>query len=121
VLMGKHIDKIPWDAPDGTRTLPVILGEAAARRITQGMFVLFYAGIVALVIARILPVAALLVFLSLPLLFRVFPEYSKPKPAESPKPNPVWPLYFAALSFLVTRRAGGLFVLGMIVGALVKW
>jgi hypothetical protein len=36
-------------------------------------------------------------------------------------PNPVWPLYFAALSFLVTRRAGGLFVLGMIVGAIVKW
>src|SRR5207247_6025294 len=26
-LMGKHIDKIPWDAPDGTRTLPVIMGE----------------------------------------------------------------------------------------------
>ena len=28
VLMGKHIDKIPWDAPDGTHTLPVLLGEA---------------------------------------------------------------------------------------------
>ena len=39
VLMGKHIDKIPWDAPDGTHTLPVILGEAAARRLTQAMFV----------------------------------------------------------------------------------
>ena len=26
VLMGKHIDKIPWDEPDGTRTLPVIIG-----------------------------------------------------------------------------------------------
>ena len=22
VLMGKHIDKIPWDEPDGTHTLP---------------------------------------------------------------------------------------------------
>ena len=43
VLMGKHIDKIPWDAPDGTHTLPVILGEARARRVTQGMFVAFYA------------------------------------------------------------------------------
>src|SRR5205807_851393 len=32
VLMGKHIDKIPWDARDGTHTLPVILGEPAARR-----------------------------------------------------------------------------------------
>jgi 1,4-dihydroxy-2-naphthoate octaprenyltransferase len=121
VLMGKHIDKIPWDGPDGTHTLPVILGEKTARRVTQGMFIAFYAGVVALVIARILPVAALVVFLSLPLLFKVFPEVSTPKPAESPMPNPVWPLYFAALSFLVTRRAGGLFVLGMIVGAIVKW
>ena len=43
VLMGKHIDKIPWDAADGTHTLPVILGEARARRVTQGMFVAFYA------------------------------------------------------------------------------
>ena len=32
VLMGKHIDKIPWDAADGTHTLPVMLGEARARR-----------------------------------------------------------------------------------------
>ena len=31
VLMGKHIDKIPWDAPDGTHTLPVLLGERRAR------------------------------------------------------------------------------------------
>ena len=36
VLMGKHIDKIPWDAADGTHTLPVILGEAAARRRDPG-------------------------------------------------------------------------------------
>jgi 1,4-dihydroxy-2-naphthoate octaprenyltransferase len=121
VLMGKHIDKIPWDGPDGTHTLPVILGEARARRVTQAMFVTFYVGIVALVIARILPVASLLVFLSLPVLWKVFPAYSKPKPAESPMPNPVWPLYFAALSFIVTRRAGGLFVLGMIIGAILGW
>ena len=27
VLMGKHIDKAPWDGPAGTHTLPVILGD----------------------------------------------------------------------------------------------
>ena len=36
VLMGKHIDKIPWDGPDGTHTLPVILGEARARARHEG-------------------------------------------------------------------------------------
>jgi hypothetical protein len=62
-----------------------------------------------------------LVLLSLPLLRRVFAAYNKPKPEKSPMPNPVWPLYFAALSFVVTRRAGGLFVLGLIVGAILGW
>src|SRR5205814_3466464 len=35
VLMGKHVDKLPWDAAESIRTLPVILGDAAARRATQ--------------------------------------------------------------------------------------
>src|SRR6476659_11000141 len=121
VLMGKHIDKIPWDAADGTHTLPVILGEAVARRVTQGMFVVFYASILGLVIARVLPIASVLVVLSFPVLRRTFAYYSQPQPAASPMPNPVWPLWFAALSFLVTRRAGGLFVLGLAIGAIVGW
>ena len=121
VLMGKHIDKIPWDAPDGTRTLPVIIGEAAARRVTQGMFVAFYVAIAALVVARVLPVASLLVVLSFPVLRRTFAYYAHPKPDVSPVPNPVWPLWFAALSFLVTRRAGGLFVVGLVIGAILGW
>jgi 1,4-dihydroxy-2-naphthoate polyprenyltransferase len=121
VLMGKHIDKIPWDAADGTHTLPVIMGERAARRLTQGMFIAFYVGVAALVIARVLPVASLLIVLSYPVLRRTFAYYNEPKPAESPMPNPVWPLWFAALSFLVTRRAGGLFVLGLLIGAIVGW
>jgi 1,4-dihydroxy-2-naphthoate octaprenyltransferase len=121
VLMGKHIDKIPWDAPDGTHTLPVILGEARARAVTKAMFVLFYASVVALVIARVLPVASLAVFASLPIMVRTWKAYSEPKPAASPVPNPVWPLWFAAASFLVTRRAGGLFVLGLTAGAILGW
>lgn len=121
VLMGKHIDKIPWDAPDGTRTLPVILGEARARRVTQGMFVGFYLSAIALVIARVMPVAALLVLASLPVMVKVWKAYSEPKPEVSPMPNPVWPLWFAAVSFLVTRRAGGLLALGLIAGAILGW
>ena len=121
VLMGKHIDKIPWDAADGTHTLPVIMGESAARRLTQAMFILFYVSIAALVIARVLPVASLLVVLAFPVLRRTMEAYAKPKPETSPIPNPVWPLWFAAMSFLVTRRAGGLFVLGLIIGAILGW
>ncbi|MFC7760645.1 UbiA family prenyltransferase [Catellatospora bangladeshensis] len=44
VLMAKHIDKLPYDGPAGTRTLPVLLGEHAAKRLTQAMMIAFYAG-----------------------------------------------------------------------------
>ncbi len=121
VLMGKHIDKIPWDAPDGTRTLPVILGEGRARHVTQLMFVAFFVSIVALVVAQVLPVASLLVLGALPATVKAWKAYNQPKPAESPVPNPVWPLWFAAVSFLVTRRAGSLFALGLVIGAVVGW
>jgi 1,4-dihydroxy-2-naphthoate octaprenyltransferase len=121
VLMGKHVDKEPWDAPAGTNTLPVLLGEARARRLTQAMFVAFYALVAALAVARVLPWATLLVFLSLPRLRTVWSAFSEPKPARSPVPNPVWPLWFAPHAFLLTRRAGGLLVLGLVVGALVGW
>jgi 1,4-dihydroxy-2-naphthoate octaprenyltransferase len=119
VLMGKHIDKAPWDGPAGTHTLPVILGDKVARDVTRGMFVTFYLLVAGLVIAGILPVFTLLVFASFPILKKVWIVYGQPKPAESPMPNPVWPLWFAPHSFLLTRRAGGLLILGMIVGAIV--
>ena len=61
VLMGKHIDKAPWDGPAGTRTLPVILGDRVARQVTRGMFVAFYLLVAGFVVAQVLPVATLLV------------------------------------------------------------
>jgi 1,4-dihydroxy-2-naphthoate octaprenyltransferase len=119
VLMGKHIDKLAWDEPAGTRTLPVVLGESRARAITRGMFVIFYASVVALVAARVLPFGTLLVVLSFPIARTVWRAFGQPKPAESPMPNPVWPLWFAPHAFILTRRAGGLLVLGMIIGVIV--
>ena len=119
VLMGKHIDKAPWDSRDGTHTLPVILGDKVARDITRGMFLTFYLLVGVLVIVGILPIFTLLVFASFPMLAKVWNVFGQPKPAESPAPNPVWPLWFAPHAFLLTRRAGGLLILGMIAGALV--
>lgn len=118
VLMGKHIDKAPWDGPAGTRTLPVILGDQAARRVTQAMFVVFFVLVGALVAVRILPVFTVAVVASFPLLMRVWRAFGEPKPAESPVPNPIWPLWFAPHAFLLTRRAGGLLLIGMVAGAI---
>jgi len=118
VLFGKHIDKIPWDAPMGIRTLPVILGEAAARRVSQGLMAAFYVSVVALVAAGGLPWTTLAVFGALPALAKVWRAFDSPRPAQPPPRFPVWPLWFAAIAFLHTRRAGALLVLGLAVAAI---
>ena len=117
VLMGKHIDKSPWDAPAGVRTLPVILGERRARRVTQGMMAAFYVIVVACVAGGALPWPALASAAALPALLKVWKAFDNPKPDQPPRNFPVWPLWFAAIAFLHTRRAGALLVLGLIVAA----
>jgi 1,4-dihydroxy-2-naphthoate polyprenyltransferase len=121
VLMGKHIDKIPWDFFDGTRTLPVLIGEHAARVLTQIMMLAFYALVALLVGVGTLPIAALVVALAIPKLVAVWGPFSQPKPDEPPAGFPIWPLWFAALAFVHTRRAGGLLILGLVVGVILGW
>ena len=48
VLMGKHLDKLPWDAPKGVGTLPVLLGERRARLLTQSLMAGFYLSLIGL-------------------------------------------------------------------------
>ena len=117
VLMGKHVDKIPWDGPSGTHTLPVILGEAKSRRVTQGLMAGFYVLIVALVIEGALPWPSLVAFGALPALRGVWKAFDAPRPERPPPLFPVWPLWFAAIAFVHTRRAGALLVLGLVVAA----
>jgi len=118
VLMGKHIDKLPWDGPKKVGTLPYLIGEARARKVTEVLMMLFYVTTVGLVVVGGLSVATLLVFLAIPRLLEVLKQYRQAKP-ESPPPNyPVWPLWYVAGAFVHTRRAGGLLVLGLLVGAI---
>jgi len=121
VLMGKHIDKMPWDAPDGTNTLPVMMGEHAARVTTQAMMIVFYPLVGVLVAIGTLPILSLVCLLGIPRLIEVLKTYSQPKPEAPPKGFPIWPLWYAAFSFVHTRRAGGLLVLGMFAGVLLSF
>ena len=106
-----------WDAPQGIRTLPVILGEGTSRAITQAMMVGFYVTVVACVIAGALPWPALLALGALPALRKVWQAFDRPRPEQPPRNFPVWPLWFAPIAFLHTRRAGALLVLGLVVAA----
>ncbi len=115
VLMGKHIDKLPYDAKHHVRTLPVILGERAALRANQILMCSFYVVIAGLVVAGVLGVWTLLVLASLPLLWRTLSLYSKAKPDKAPPNYPVWPLWYVASAFVHARRAGARLVLGLFV------
>jgi 1,4-dihydroxy-2-naphthoate octaprenyltransferase len=39
--------------------------------------------------------------------------FNKAKPSQRPPDNPVWPLWWAPIAFLHTRRAGGLLIAGL--------
>ncbi len=118
VLIGKHIDKIPQDRAERIHTLPVIIGEKAAKRLNQALFVLFYVVVFVLVLAGDLSVWLLLVLLSVPMLVETLAAYSKPRPDEPPAGYTVWPLWFVSLAFRFTRLAGGTFILGLIMHAI---
>jgi 1,4-dihydroxy-2-naphthoate octaprenyltransferase len=117
VLMGKHIDKLPWDEPRRIGTLPVLLGERVARGITLGMMVGFYVAVALCAAFGALPVYSLLSLLAVPRLVKVWGAYVRPRPPEPPKGYPVWPLWYAPAAFVHARRAGLLFVLGLGVAA----
>jgi 1,4-dihydroxy-2-naphthoate polyprenyltransferase len=120
VLMGKHIDKIPYDEPLGIRTLPVLLGERRARVVTLGMMVGFYVLVAGAVVLGAMPWPALVVALALPRLVKVWPYFRRPPPEEPPPNFPVWPLWYAALAWLHVRQAGALLVVGLAVGAALR-
>lgn len=118
VLLGKHIDKLPYDASTGTRTLPVLLGEGRAKALTLAMMVGFYLGTVALVAVRALEWPVLVTLAGLPTLGYVWRAYRRPRPTERPPDNPVWPLWWAPLAFIHSRRAGGLLLVGLLATAI---
>jgi 1,4-dihydroxy-2-naphthoate octaprenyltransferase len=117
VLMGKHVDKIPYDEPAGTRTLPVILGEHRAKRATLALLAAFYVTVGVGIGVQALPWMTAIVVLALPRLGQVWKAFQAPPPAEPPKHYPIWPLWYAAAAFLHVRRAGALLVLGLLVSA----
>lgn len=120
VLMGKHIDKIPYDEPRGIRTLPVILGAARARTATLVMLVGFYVLVAVAVALGAMPWPALLVVLALPRLVKLWPYFRRPPPDELPPNFPVWPLWYAALAWVHVRLAGALLVVGLAIGAVLR-
>lgn len=116
VLFGKHTDKIEDDRAKGVRSMPVLMGEALARKTVVFMLLLQYVLTVYLVFAQVCGLALLLVLVNLPTLLRLWRVYREPRPGERPEefPQEVWPLWFSAFAFDHTRKFSGLFLLGLV-------
>lgn len=118
VIFGKHIDKIKVDAAKHIHTLPVLIGEKAARYAVIAMMVLPYFFTGWLILTRFFTPVMLLVLLALPTLRASIPPLLKAKPETRPEGFPDgqggWPLYFAPIAFRNNRAFGGLFMVGLI-------
>ena len=118
VLLGKHIDKLPWDEAAGVATLPVVMGESRARQTTIALLVSFYLAVGILVVTGVITSWTSLVVLGLPTLRRVARTYGRARPEQPPARYPLWPLWYGPWAFVHARRAGALLVAGFLIGVL---
>jgi 1,4-dihydroxy-2-naphthoate octaprenyltransferase len=122
VLFGKHIDKLEADKAKKIHTMPVILGEKAARYTVLGMIAIQYATVIALVISGFFTPVMLLVLGGLTAIPRVWAMYKNPKPESCPSdydPS-IWPLWFSAISFYHNRRYGMFLMVGLILEVVLR-
>src|SRR5207247_8644003 len=106
------------DRGGGVRTLPGSLGRRLSLRRNQGAMSAFYAIVLGRVVSGCLGVGVLIVAAALPRLRQVLRAYSQPKPAAPPPGYRVWPLWYVSLAFYHNKLAGGLFVLGLALNAI---
>ena len=124
VIFGKHIDKVLIDRVKKIFTLPVLIGEKIARYTVLSMMILPYLLVVVLIITRYYTPVLLIVFVAIPTLLKLYPQFLKPKPETRPEGFPDgqggWPLYFAPQAFVNTRTFGTWFMLGLILDLAVR-
>jgi 1,4-dihydroxy-2-naphthoate polyprenyltransferase len=118
ILTGKHIDQRAFDAGMGNRTLPVLLGESAARAVNRAALVLIYGVSASLIgLGMLTPFAAVIVF-ALPRAARAFARLRAPRPDAPPAGYVGWPLWQHRACLEHHRLFGWLYIAGLAAGAL---
>jgi 1,4-dihydroxy-2-naphthoate octaprenyltransferase len=121
INIGKHIDKSEDDRKKNVGTMPVRVGEKAARYINIVCLILIYLVILYLVfIPRYFTPALLIVFLAAKRLQLAVKVHTQPRPEAPPEEFEGWPAWFSAFAFYHNRGFGGLLILGLIIDALLR-
>ena len=121
INLGKHIDKSVDDMEKGVGTLPVRIGEKAARYMNMAVLVLIYLVILYLIfVTRFFTPVVLIVLLAGKRLLYAVGVHAKPRPAEPPKEWPGWPTWFSGFAFYHNRLFENLFILGLIADVVLR-
>src|SRR5512141_677874 len=121
INLGKHTDKLREDKGKGVRTLPVLVGETAARYITISAIVLSYLICLYLIIVtHLFPPIMLLIFVAIQKAQIAVKRLSKPRPTEPPPGYPIWPRWFSTVCFVHNRVFSNYFVLGLIIDTVLR-
>lgn len=78
VIFGKHIDKVVIDKGKKIFTLPVLIGEKAARYAVLGMMFLPYILVLVLIAAHYFTPVMLISFVALPTILKLYPSFLNP-------------------------------------------
>jgi 1,4-dihydroxy-2-naphthoate octaprenyltransferase len=121
INLGKHIDKISDDRKRHVGTLPVVIGEKAARYLNMAVILLIYLVIVYLIfVPRYFTPVMLIVFLAGKRLLYATAVLTKPRPQEPPKEWPGWPVWFSGFAFYHNRLFSNLLILGLLIDTLLR-
>jgi 1,4-dihydroxy-2-naphthoate octaprenyltransferase len=121
INIGKHIDKMADDAEKGIHTLPVLIGQTAARWLNILVLIAIYAVILYLIlIPRYFTPIMLLPFLTGQRLLLAAAVTAKPRPAAPPEAWPFWPVWFSGFTFSHFRMFSNLFLLALLADVLLR-
>jgi 1,4-dihydroxy-2-naphthoate octaprenyltransferase len=122
INLGKHTDKAREDRVKGVRTLPVLVGETAARYITMAAIVLSYLITLYLIfVTHFFTPVMLLIFVAIKPAEVALQRLSKPRPTEPPPGYPIWPRWFSTVCFVHNRVFSNYFVLGLVIDTILRF
>ena len=117
ILIGKHIDQLDFDRSHGNRTLPVVLGEARARRLNQVVVAGIYVISALLIVTGVLTPFAVIAAVALPRATRALQVMAHPRPDQPPPGYVGWPLWNHRACLVHNRLFGWAYIAGLALGA----
>lgn len=121
INLGKHIDKSADDRRKHVTTLPVLIGERAARYLDMLVLLMIYLVIIYLVfVPHFFTPVILIVLMAGKRWLYAFGALTKPRPTEPPKEWPGWPTWFSGFAFYHNRLFGDLFLIGLFLDTVLR-